>query len=87
MRLLKVWGSSEVPISQFPIPGLQGLLSLQCLGVGSWGALSRASFGGRSKEVSASPSHGAEDAPEEKGSTESFPILFDMNFKPFYMDF
>lgn len=75
MRISKVWGSSEVPISKFPIPGLQGLLSLPAM---SWGlnpgrALGRDSFGGSSKEIRAG--HGAEGVPEEKGSIESLPML------------
>lgn len=77
MRILKVWGSSEMPISKYPVPALQGLMSLPAM---SWGlnpgrGLSRVSFAGRSKEISASPGHGAEAVPEEKGSTESLPML------------
>lgn len=77
MRILKVWGSSEVPISKFPVSGLQGLLPLPAT---SWGldpgrALGWVIFAGRSRELRASPNHGAEDAPEGKGSTESFPML------------
>lgn len=77
MRILKVWGSSEVPISKFPVSGLQGPLSHPAM---SWGsdpgrALGRAVFAGRSRELRASPNHGAEGAPEGKGSTESLPML------------
>lgn len=77
MRILKVWGSSEVPISKFPVSGLQGPLPHPAM---SWGSdpgrsLGRAIFAGRSRELRASPNHGAEGAPEGKGSTESLPML------------
>lgn len=95
MRILKGWGSSEVPISKFPIPGTQNLLSLPAM---AWGlnpgrALSRASFGGRSKEVSANPME-LRVFLRKREAQKAFPCYFDMNckplydgFKPFYMGF